>query len=197
MSQVFDYTQFITSEHNQKPKFMATVSLYVQAMVDLMNQLAAFPSLFDLATPPVGDQLDKIGAWVGASRQLNQEIDGTSVLTDAAFLVLIKLVIAMNAWDGTIPGAYEVWNVLFEAEGTELLIQDYDDMTMAVTFIFVTVPDTLTLAVLTNGYFNLRPDGVRIVGYFVPSVPGEPIFGFDVENSTIAGFDVGNWAVEI
>jgi hypothetical protein len=53
--------------------------------------------------------------------------------------------------------------------------------------------DAVTYALLTNGYLNIKSAGVRINGYFVPSVPDTPMFGFDVENSLISGFDVGSW----
>jgi hypothetical protein len=200
MTQATDYTQLITSEHNQRPNFVATVTAFIQAFVDLQNVYATFAAIFDLGTPPVGDQLDKIGAWVGANRNLSQEVDGTSVLDDVHFLLLIKLVIASNHWNGTIPGAEALWNAIFAADGIQLVIQDHPDMTMAVIFLFTSgIPDDLTLAILTNGYFQLIPAGVRVTGYYEPYPPEstKPMFAFDVNNSLMAGWDTGYWAQEI
>jgi hypothetical protein len=41
----------------------------------------------------------------------------------------------------------------------------------------------------------LKPEAVHINGYYVTSNPGGPLFGFDVENNLISGFDVGAWGV--
>jgi hypothetical protein len=65
-------------------------------------------------------------------------------------------------------------------------------MTMNVVLVGPT-PDAVTLALFTGGYLNLRPAGVGITNYYLPSVPGSPVFGFDVENAAIAGFDAGGW----
>ena len=54
--------------------------------------------------------------------------------------------------------------------------------------------DAVTTSLLENGYLNVQPAGVRIDGYITQSVPGAPLFGFDVENSTMSGWDVGAWA---
>jgi hypothetical protein len=58
-------------------------------------------------------------------------------------------------------------------------------------------PDAVTLALFTGGYLNLRPAGVGINNYYLPTVPDIPVFGFDVENSSISGFDVGAWVAPL
>jgi hypothetical protein len=184
------YLGLITSEHNQKPKFMATVAAAVQPFVDLQLTLAAMIGIF---TPDsVGDQLDKVGLWVGANRNLSVPIDGITVLEDADFQTLIKLTIAENHWDGTVPGAYAIWNSVFASSGIGILIQDNQDMTMFVVFTG-TIESIVTKALLAGGYFNLRPAGVLITGFFEPSVPDAPVFGFGVQNSAVAGFGTGCW----
>jgi len=214
------YLALITSEHNTKPKFMAAVAAEVQPFVDLMATLYKMIGIF---TPnSVGDQLDKVGALIGASRDLPKAINGVwftlddpnlgldagtlvgandnpavglLVLPDDSYQILIKLKIAMNAWDGTVPGAYRVWNTTFALEGWNIAIQDFQDMTMAVLFIGG-IQSVVVQALIISGYFNLRPAGVRIVGFYQPSVPNIPVFGLDAENSLIAGPDVGALAVE-
>lgn len=58
-----------------------------------------------------------------------------------------------------------------------------------------TPPSALFLALLRGGYIPLKPEAVHINGYFIPSVTNSPLFGFDVVNNLISGFDVGAWAV--
>ena len=53
-------------------------------------------------------------------------------------------------------------------------------------------PSALFLALLTGGYIPLKPEGVRISYYVIPSQEG-PLFGFDVQNHYISGFDSGLW----
>jgi hypothetical protein len=185
------YLALVTSEHNQRPKYMATLSLYLQPMVDLQNLLNSFAGLFDIDFA-VGQQLDFIGQWVGASRQLKQTINGISVLDDNTYRILLKAVIALNHWDGTVPGAYAIWAIVFATEGYDILIQDNQDMSMFFVFVTATL-STIVLALIINGYFDLRPAGVLMRGYFMPSVPGTPVFGFGIENDTVAGWGHGAW----
>jgi hypothetical protein len=214
------YLSLITSEHSDKPKFMATVAAEVQPFVDLMTTLYDMIGIFNPNAS--GDQLDKFAAWVGVTRDLAQaingvwfslddanlgldsgtllgptddQINGLSVLPDDSFRILVKLKIAMNSWDGTVPGAYAAWNTAFAQEGWRIAIQDFQDMTMAVLFLGG-VTSVVVQALIVSGYFNLRPAGVRIVGYYQPSVPNIPVFGLDAETSLISGLDVGALAIE-
>jgi len=183
------YLSLITSEHKRWPKYMAFIAALCQPSVDQQNLLQQFPSLFDVDLA-VGDQEDKIGAWVGVSRNLTQEIMGSSTLNDSDYRILLKLFIAMNSWDGTIPGIYEIWNAILAPTVGGLLVQDNEDMNMYV--VLLDPPTNLViLAILSQGYFLMRPAGVLIAGYFEASVVGEPVFGCDAENATIAGPDVG------
>jgi hypothetical protein len=195
MADVTQYVELITSEHNQRPNFVALISTICQASVDQQNLLLSFPQLFDVDTA-AGDQLDKIGEWAGVSRNLKQEVMGISVLPDDSYRVLVKLFIAQNQWKGTVPDMYVIWNTLFGAQGFQILVQDYQDMSMAIVFINPPA-DVLTLAILTQGYFLMRPAGVFIIGFFKPSLPDGPVFGFDAENATVSGFDVGDFVVPV
>lgn len=218
MAQLTDYTSLITSEHADKPNFMAMVSLLAQWAVDRRNLLASIPGLYDIDTA-VGQQLDRIGEWVGISRNLSLPLGnvyfsfdatglgfdqgawqgpfdptaGLVALPDNQYRILLYATIAANNWDGTVPGAYVAWNTIFSTLGYSILIQDSQDMMMSLVLLGP-VPDAVTLALFTGGYLNLRPAGVGIDGYYFPSITGVPIFGFDAENSSISGFDVGAWA---
>lgn len=219
--EVSDYQNLVTSEYQQQPNFMATIAFMVAVQVQvqkLMNQMIT--TLFDLDNPPVGDQLDIIGEWVGISRKVAIPItgvyftwDGTdasvgwdygswqptdapstiTTLPDDAYLTLIRAKIAANQWDGMTTGAYSIWSIVFPT--FKILIQDNCNMTYALGIIGGII-DSLTLALITGGYIQLRPEGVRITEYFV-SVDTNPAFCWDVETTNCQGWDQGSWLKEI
>jgi hypothetical protein len=189
--------------------------------VDRRNLLASIPALYDIDNA-VGQQLDRVGEWVGISRNLPIHLTGVyfsfdtsgvgfdqgtwfgpfdpstglTALPDDQYRILLYAKIAANNWDGTVPGAYAAWNTIFEPLGYSILISDNQDMTMDIVLVGPQ-PDAVTLALFTGGYLNLRPAGVGINNYYLPSVPDAPVFGFDVETSGISGFDVGGWVVAV
>jgi len=198
---------------------MAMVSLLAQWAVDRRSLLASIPELYDIDTA-VGQQLDRIGEWVGVSRKLSLPLTGVYFsfdtpglgfdqgtwlgpfdptsglvsLPDDQYRILLYATIAANNWDGTVPTAYTAWNTIFSPLGYSILIEDNQNMTMDVVLVGPS-PDAVTLALFTGGYLNLRPAGVGINNYYLPSVPGSPVFGMDVETASIAGFDVGGWVI--
>ncbi len=212
-----EYLNLITSEHRQKPKFEATVSSNVAVQARVQDLLLSMIPLFDVDVA-VGDQLDIIGRWVGTSRDVRVPIPGVyfawdgaasrgwdygswaptdapstlTVLPDDAFRTLIKAKIAANKWDGTTDGAYAVWDEVFST--IKILIKDNQDMTYQLGFYGGTI-DTLTLALVTQGYIPLKPEGVRLVGVFTPADDG-PLFAWDVDSDFLKGWDTGSWVVE-
>jgi hypothetical protein len=221
MAELSQYTSLITSEHNDKPRFMAMVSLLGQWAVDRQNMLASIPHLYDVDYA-VGSQEDAVGQWVGVSRDLAEPLTGVYfsfdevglgfdegtwlgpfdpttglvALPDDAYRLLLYATIAANNWDGTVPGAYTAWNTIFQPLGYSILITDSQDMSINIALVGPT-PDAVTLALFTGGYLNLVAAGVEVNFYYTQSVPGIPIFGFDAENTSISGFDVGAWAVVV
>lgn len=218
---VQDYLNLITSSWNQKPNFTAMVSLDVSLPVRVQSLLASMIPIFDLDTPPVGNQLDIIGQWVGITRNVAIPItnvyfawDGdpslgwdygswqpanapTTItsLPDSAYLLLIRAKIAANNWDGTTDGAYRIWDSIFPQ--FTILIQDYQNMTYAFAIVGGVV-DSLTLALLTGGYIQLRPEGVMITEYFV-STDTNPAFAWDITmpSATLGGWDTASWLKEL
>lgn len=201
---VLNYEALITSEHNQRPNFMKMIDVTTQGAVDAQNLCATFPAIFDIDLA-VGQQLDMLGTWIGASRNLAQPLppDGITVLPDGPYHTLLQAVIAANHWDGTVPGLYSIWGAVFGSEpygeggyglgtyGTfTVLVQDNQDMTMFVVLVFSNFDET-ELALLTNGYFDLVPAGVQLLGYFQPVDTTKPVFGLDVDNGQIGGLDSG------
>lgn len=215
-----DYLDLITSSWSMKPKFTAMVSLDVSVQVQVQKLLQSMISIFDLDTPPVGDQLDILGEWVGITRDVQVPIGGVyfswdgsdpalgwdygtwqpfnkpvniTKLPDDAYLTLIRAKIAANYWDGTTNGAYAIWSIVFPK--ITILIQDYENMTYALALIGGII-DSLTLALLTGGYIPLRPEGVRVVKYFT-ATDDNPAFCWDAPlTQYVGGWNDASWLKE-
>jgi hypothetical protein len=56
------------------------------------------------------------------------------------------------------------------------------------------IPSIVLLSILEQGLIEIKPEGVRS-DVKVTSVDGTPIFGWDVENQYISGWDNGAWGV--
>jgi len=220
MADLTDYTGLITSEHNQRPKFMATVSALAQSIVDLQNVLGSMPGKFDLDAA-VGDQLDGVGEWVGISRNVATPLtgvyfsldtaglgfdqgvwkgpfdpdNGLTRLDDDTYRLVIRAKIGANHWDGTLESSAAILNSIFNGD-TYVFIQDNQDMSMTIG-IAGKVPSAVFLALLEGGYIPIKPEGVRIDYVIVTSVDGVPMFGFDVANQFIMGFDAGAWGTPL
>lgn len=221
MAQLSDYINRIIPEHQAKPNFIAWLSATVQAFVDLQNAYADLTFLFDLDTAQ-GQELDAVGLRVGATRNLRVPLTGVYFswdtdgvgwdqgnwigpfddgdvmyqLQDSDFRTLIRATIAANNWNGTVENAYKVWKIVFDPLGYTLLIQDNQDMTIDIVIVGPTI-SAVVAALLTQGSLILVPAGVMISGYFTPSVPEAPMFGFDLENAMISGWDTGAWVEPI
>lgn len=218
MSDITDYLDLVPSANQSKPKFIAMLTVIAQTFVDNINLCNSIPSKYDI-DDAVGTQLDVVGQWVGLSRRLNVpisgvyfsfDIDGVGFdegvwkgpfdpdeglvsLDDDTYRLMLYIKIAANNWDGSLAQAQEILARIFATSpGTMLFIQDNFDMTMTVGLSGV-VPNALFTALLVGGYITLRPAGVLIDEIIVTSVSGDPIFGFDADNSYIAGFDEGAW----
>ena len=201
---------------------MAFLSALLQPFVDNQTLLAAISgSAFDLDLA-VGVQLDVIGQWVGADRNLAVPLTGVYFswntsglgwdqgtwlgpydsttglvqLPDDSFRQLLRATIAKNYWDGTVPGAYSVWGIVFDVSSGAVLIQDNQDMTITVVF-FSSSLDAVQQALIANQYFDLCPAGVRVTGYYTPSITTAPVFGWGIEASNISGWGTGAWLKQI
>lgn len=192
------YLSLITSEHANKPKFMALVGASVQPLENLQSFLGTLQDEFDIDTAR-WNQLDMIGARIGLDRNLRSSVPGVyspalpagSVpLADSDYQVLIRGKIASNQWDGTVSGAYAgLMDIFGEGSGSSLFIQDNQDMSIYVC-VAGNVPSAGFKAALSGGYMQVRPAGVTAL-YVYPTAPGGALFGFDVSNEFIQGFDSG------
>lgn len=209
------YTDLITSEHQDKPNFAAVLAAILRPVADIVDTIGSLPATFDIDEAQ-GNQLDIIGLWVGVSRQLNEplagvyfsfdtiglgfdegvwqgQFDPTSGLVslpDDAYRALLYATIGANQWDGSIPGAYAVWQQLF-GSSERVLIQDFGDMSMLMALMDKS-PNATINALFTTGVIRLKPAGVQLM-LAQPSVAAAPLFGFDIQNAAISGWDSGCW----
>lgn len=215
---ITSYLDLVTSEHRDKPKFIAMISAVAQAFSDTKDVVQGLPRSFDLDYA-VGKQLDVVGLWVGISRFVLEPlvgvyftfdaanlgfdegvwrgpfdpVDGLVELDDETYRLILRAKIGANHWDGSIPQAYAILDPIFATIGATVLIQDFSDMSMLIGVVGNPLTPLLR-SLLLRGFFDLKPVGVRIRGYVFPSFPNAPFFGFDVQNENIAGFDTGAWA---
>lgn len=214
-----EYLNLITSAWRDKPKYIAMVDIAAEFYSYLQDLNAELIAKFDVDTA-VGQQLDVIGEWVGISRNVAIPVpgvffswDGTNeflgwdfgiwqddtndtdvtVLPDDVYRNFVKAKIAANQWDGTTDGAYAIWDSVFT--DITILIQDNLDMSYDLGFVGGIV-DSLTVALIEQGYLPLKPEGVRVNFIYIPVDDG-PLFGWDVESDFVQGWDEGSWAREL
>ena len=200
MVAITDYQALITSLHADKPKFMAMVGAVTQGFVDNTNFIQSLPAAFDIDQAQ-WTELDKIGVWVGLDRSLRATAPGLYVqappvgivpLIDADYQILLKGKIGSNNWNGTIKDAFVKLTNIFGETGSVLFMIDNQNMSMIIA-IAGDVPSDAFKAALSGGYMQVRPCGI-LAEYLYPTEPGGPLFGFDVDNEFIGGFDHGVWS---
>lgn len=215
MNTLETYLDLIPSANRNQPTFIATLSVWLNFYVYMQALLASISTLFYVRTA-VGAQLDVVGIWVGVSRDIAVPITGVYFtwddvdsdgwdfgvwkgpfdptsgivsMPDDVYRNIILGKIAANNWDGTTPGAYAVFAIAFP--NIPMYIEDHQDMTMLMGFPGPPL-DSLTKALIEQNYIPLKPEGVGIAYAF--STTNAPIFGWDIENSSISGWDEGTWA---
>lgn len=185
MTTAADYTDLITDEHREKPKFVATVAASVSPFAKLQDVMRKFVSDFDVDTA-IGVQLDTVALWVGVTRAVAIPISGYYFtwddvvsdgwdngvwkgigdpssgfvnLPDDLFRSLIKAKIQANHWRGDIAGAYDIINEALSVDGS-ITIVDNQDMTMTVRITSGALP-AVEQAIVTAGYLPIKPAGVK------------------------------------
>lgn len=179
-----EYVALITSEHTDKPKFVATVTASVSPFAKLQQVMRGFVSDFDVDTA-TGVQLDIVGLWVGILRKIAVPIEdyyfswddvvadgwdngvwqgigdpssGFVNLPDDLYRSLIKAKIQANHWKGDINGAYDIIDQALSVDGA-VKIQDNENMTMTVKVQSGVLP-AVEQAIVMAGYLPIKPAGV-------------------------------------
>lgn len=165
--------------------FKTWVAGLFQPLVDAANCLYSFYPAFDLDTAQ-GAQLDMLGDIIGADRIVPfkpTNSSDSSTLDDTTYRVLLKATLGANFWNGTIDGLQQLWQNLFP--GGRIYIYDHQDMsfTVALAGTFTSMIEDL----IRHDMIVPRPEGVLINYTFAKM----PFFGCDLNNTYVAGVDVG------
>lgn len=185
MTTTVGYLDLITSEHRNKPKFVATVEASVSPFAKIQEVLRSLPAAFDV-DQAIGVQLDIVALWVGVLRNVGIPIDGYYFtwddvaadgwdngiwkgigdpssgfvrLPDDLFRALIKAKIQANHWRGDIAGAYDIINDALSVDGAVKIV-DNQDMSMTVQIQAGVLP-AVEKAMVTAGYLPIKPAGVK------------------------------------
>jgi hypothetical protein len=156
---ITDYTSRITSEHKNKPRFLASVVAACQPFVDAQAVTNQLPAVFDIDAA-IGPQLDQVGLWLGINRMLVVPITNaffswntaglgwgqgvwqgpfattTSVflLDDTTYRGVLKVRAAANQWNGTLANLKQLINTQFNKSFPGLSINIVDNQNMSVTY---------------------------------------------------------------
>jgi len=180
-----NYLDIITSQHRDKPKYTEMLSMLFEKVKDVNDCLESINSEFSLELA-VGKQLDVIAEYVGTSRLLPfQMTSGSSYLSDADLIFIIKSKIAQNQWDGTNEGLEEIWKLMFP--DSTLAIYDRQDMTA--TFLLMSSLSASQIELLTKGILLPKPSGIQYKFIFVTKT----LFAYNMETDQLNGYNIGYW----
>lgn len=187
MADIIRYTNLVTSQHQNKPKFMAWLTAALNPIDDgatLANNLNTY---FDIDTA-IGKQLDILGEVIGVGRTVNFQPSGgvSPVLDDDTYRIVLKAKIMQNQWDGTIGQIYELWSALFGSTAY-MILQDNQDMTLIAQIFGLS--STIQQDLISNGYIVPRPEGVTMNYLYITN----PVFSYDMETTYYKGYDEGYW----
>ena len=155
---VQEYLDRITSEHRDKPKFIAWLTSILTPTDDIYNCINKIDDAFDL-DKAVGNQLDVLGELIGVSRTLVfQPLDMSPLLDDDTYRLVLKAKIGKNMWQGTKTEVQEIWDGMFSDLQLDLI--DNEDMSM--TAVITGILDELRELLIANGYIVPKPSGVHL-----------------------------------
>jgi len=127
------------------------------------------------------------GSGSGLIADITTSTLASSSLSDSDYRILIYAKAAQNQWNGSIASIYALWNQIYP--GSRMTFIDNQNMTCTIVLASATLT-SLQLQMIENGLILPRPQGVL----YIFTTAMEPIFGFDLNNSVIAGFDSGNFS---
>lgn len=215
------YTELITNYHATKSKFPQHIDLITRPLTDVSTSVADMIRKFDVDSAN-GEQLDIIGLWVGRSRLVTTPISnvyfswdtdglgwdqgnwqgpydpdaGFTSLSNDVYRLVLKAQIAINQWDGTVGHLEELLELISSGTGIEMQIIDNMDMSISISAIALNgIANTSAelIEVIKSGALTVKAAGVRVKSLDVID-PAHPLFGFDIQNTAIAGFDNGYWS---
>ena len=194
------YINLLTHQYVHSPKLNALLYVLLKKFDDVSQCLTKLDTSLDLDSA-VGVQLDMLSVIVGVSRILpfQPSFSVSPVLDDDAYRIYIKAKIGQNQWGGTITNLYLLWRQLFPTIGIVVA----DNQNMSATLFISGSPSSIILDMIAgyavngatsgtvqNGLIVPRPESVE----FLYDFGNLPSFGFDLDNSYVAGFDTGKWS---
>lgn len=181
------YLDLITSEHRIRPKYIAMVKKLLESTDSIMEISLTLPSYFDIDSAG-GKQLDILGEQLGKSRVMpfNSITGNSSILTDDLYRILLKATIAKFNWQGGIEELYKYWDRLLP----DIKISTRDNQDMTIDIALVGVKNEQLKEMILLGYIIPKPQGVRLN----MQVSANPVFAYDLDNSSFAGYEKGEWA---
>lgn len=187
MTTVAQYSDLITQQHRDKPRFMATLEAIATPLVHIQSVIMSFITAFDV-DDAIGRQLDIIGQWVGVSRVISTPISGVyftwdgseddgwdngvwkspndpdsgfSTLPDDLYRRVISAKIRANASCGCISDVYRILAELIPAAGV-VKVLDNQDMSMTLQM-DVSEITAVERAILETGLLQIQPACVNVV----------------------------------
>lgn len=194
------YIGLLTHEYVHSPKLNALLYVLLKKFDDVSQCLTKLDTALDLDSA-VGAQLDMLGVIAQAGRVLPfQPSFGVSpILSDDNYRIYIKAKIGQNQWDGTTTSLYTLWHQLFPT--TTIVVAD--NQNMSATLFIGGLPSSILIDMIAGYAVNGDTSGTVQNGLIVPRPEGVeynfeignlPVFGFDLDNAFVAGFDVGKWS---
>lgn len=181
-----NWSETLISRFAGSPLIVSLISSF-DAAIDPAADIASFLQYIWNVRTAVGYGLNVWGAIVGVSRVVPSSPPIT--LTDYDYQTLILVKAAANIGNVTVPTLNRLLSQIFSNYG---LVYVQENLNMTLTFVFNFLPTNAQQAIVEDSGVLPRPAGVQI-DYSWPAVSG-PLFGFDSNNSFIAGFDTGSWA---
>jgi hypothetical protein len=180
------YMNLFTSQYRLSENLNAWQAALLKPLDDLTNCLQGIDIAYDIDNAS-GNQLDVIGELLGVSRTVPFQPSGgiSPVLDDDTYRTLLYATQAKNNWDGKTTSLYPIWKFIFP--NASLSIIDHQNMTADI--VFSGNLSSIEQELILNGLIVPRPETVL----YNPSATSSIIFGFDLNNATISGFDIGHF----
>lgn len=183
------FTGLVTTEHQDKQKYIQTVSLSTQGYADQIALCSQSYDLYDLDNA-VGAQLDAVGLWVGYSRfvaldhindvyfswgipgvgwgqgiwwEFGDPDHAITEFSDDQYRKLLKLKIACNHFDGTLPTAINIIRMAVADDNCTVTATEGD---MSVVFTITGPISDVMKMVILGGYPPLKPAGINVTYQF-------------------------------
>ena len=214
------YDRLIPSAQREGKKFFATVSALGDAFSAQQAASAALVPAFDLDSA-AGKQLDILGLWIGRGRRITTPLtdvyfafdtegvgweqgswkrefdpdDGVTDLDDESYIAMLRAKTLANQWNGTYEKLVDIYKSMALGKSINLFFIDNQDMSIDVYLTGGIIPEAIK-ALLKQGYLNVKSLGVRINNK-ISSEENSGIYGCDVDNGLVSGFDSGSWAITL